>query len=141
MKFYTKQRRTPTINIVSLVDILCILLIFFVVTTVFKKEEPVIRLDLPKSSQGKLVDPNAPIVIFVTEEEKVFLGDNPIVPASNLSEALQKLRKELPNSKFALKSSKKAPFGIIVQVMDAAKEAGIDQLPAFTQEANEVTSP
>ncbi len=136
MKFYTKQRRTPTINIVSLVDILCILLIFFVVTTVFKKEEPVIRLDLPKSSQGKPVDPNAPIIIFVTEDEKIFLGDIPIVPA-NLSSSIQKIHKELPNSKFALKSSKKAPFGIIVQVMDAAKEAGIDQLPAFTQEANE----
>lgn len=136
MKFYTKQRRTPTINIVSLVDILCILLIFFVVTTVFKKEEPVIRLDLPKSSQGKPVDPNAPIIIFVTEDEKIFLGDIPIVPA-NLSSSIQKIHKELPNSKFALKSSKKAPFGVIVQVMDAAKEAGIDQLPAFTQEANE----
>jgi len=136
MKFYTKQRRTPTINIVSLVDILCILLIFFVVTTVFKKEEPVIRLDLPKSSQGKPVDPNAPIIIFVTEDEKIFLGDIPIVPA-NLSSSIQKIHKELPNSKFALKSSKKAPFGVIVQVMDAAKAAGIDQLPAFTQEANE----
>ena len=88
MKFYTKQRRTPTINIVSLVDILCILLIFFVVTTVFKKEEPVIRLDLPKSSQGKPVDPNAPIIIFVTEDEKIFLGDIPIVPA-NLSSSIQ----------------------------------------------------
>ncbi len=137
MKFYTKQRRTPTINIVSLVDILCILLIFFVVTTVFKKEEPVIRLDLPKSSQGKPIDPNAPILIFVTEDEKIFVGDIPILP-ENLSSSIQKLHKELPNSKFALKSSKKAPFGLIVKVMDAAKEAGIDQLPAFTQEANEI---
>ena len=137
MKFYTKQRRTPTINIVSVVDILCILLIFFVVTTVFKKEEPVIKLDLPKSSQGKPIDPNAPIIIFVTEDEKVFLGDIPIVPATNLKQSLEKLRKELPDSKFALKSSKKAPFGMIVQVLDAAKSAGIDQLPAFTQEVSE----
>jgi biopolymer transport protein ExbD len=136
MKFYTKQRRTPTINIVSLVDILCILLIFFVVTTVFKSDEPVIKLDLPKSSQGKPADPNAPIIIYVTEAEKVFLGDVPIEP-SKLGDALQKLHKELPNSKFALKSSKKAPFGLIIQVMDAVKSAGIDQLPAFTQEVGE----
>ncbi|MES2309093.1 MAG: biopolymer transporter ExbD [Verrucomicrobiota bacterium] len=136
MKFYTKQRRSPTINIVSLVDILCILLIFFVVTTVFKADEPVIKLDLPKSAQGKPIDPDAPIIIYVTETEKVYLGDVPIETAK-LGDALQKLHKELPNSKFALKSSKKAPFGLIVQVMDAVKSAGIDQLPAYTQEATE----
>lgn len=136
MKFYVKQRRTPTINIVSLVDILCILLIFFVITTVFKTEEPVIKLDLPKSSQGKPIDPNTPIIIFVTEAEKIFLGDIPI-ETSKLGDALTKLRQELPNAKFALKSHKKAPFGLIIQVMDAVKAAGIEQLPTFTQDTTE----
>lgn len=140
MRFYTKQRRAPSINIVSLVDILCILLIFFVITTVFKTDDPVIKLDLPKSAQGKPIDPNLPIIIFVTESEKVFLGEVPL-EITKLGDALQKLRKELPNSKFALKSHQKAPFGLIVQVMDAVKSAGIEQLPTFTQEANNSSTP
>ncbi len=134
MRFYTKSRTKPTISIVSLVDILCILLIFFVVTTVFKSDEPVIKIDLPESSQAKAQTDNGPIVIYVTDDEKIFLSNVPIA-IDQLGDALTKLRKELPSSSFALKSSKRAPFGLIIRVMDAVKAAGIKQLPAFALEA------
>ena len=40
MKFYTRQRRLPTVIIVSLIDILAILLIFVIVTTTFRRDQP-----------------------------------------------------------------------------------------------------
>jgi biopolymer transport protein ExbD len=52
MAFYTKVKRPPVINIISLIDILCILLIFFVVTTEFKKNEAQVQIQLPESTQG-----------------------------------------------------------------------------------------
>jgi len=133
MRFRNKTRRSPIINIVSLIDILCIVLIFFVVTTVFRREEPQIKLDLPKSSQAKPAQQATPEIISVTEEEKVYVGDKE-VPADQLGDYLKSRKDDDPTAKFALKASKKAPFEVIVKVMDAVKIAGIDELPTFTAE-------
>ena len=46
MKFAVRKRRAPSIIIVSLVDILTILLIFFVVSTTFKKDQPEVQINL-----------------------------------------------------------------------------------------------
>lgn len=51
MKFYTQKRRQPTVPIVTLIDILAILLIFFIVTTTFKQRQSLLNVNLPKSSQ------------------------------------------------------------------------------------------
>src|SRR6266481_4395693 len=49
MNFAVRKRRAPSIIIVSLVDILTILLIFFVVSTTFKKDQPEVQINLPES--------------------------------------------------------------------------------------------
>ena len=136
MRFRTKPRRTPIINIVSLIDILCIILIFFVVTSIFRREEPQIKLDLPESSQAKASQQTTPEIITVTEDEKVYLGPT-LITVPELAPLLKARKDADPRARFALKSSKKAPFGVIIKVMDAVKIAGIDELPTFTAEPNE----
>ena len=49
MQFAVRKKRAPQIIIVSLVDILTILLIFFVVSTTFKKDQPEVQINLPES--------------------------------------------------------------------------------------------
>ena len=49
MKIAVRKRRAPSIIIVSLVDILTILLIFFVVSTTFKRDQPEVQINLPES--------------------------------------------------------------------------------------------
>ena len=49
MKIAVRKRRAPSIIIVSLVDILTILLIFFVVSTTFKRDQPEVQINLPDS--------------------------------------------------------------------------------------------
>ncbi|SDU01925.1 biopolymer transport protein ExbD/biopolymer transport protein TolR [Verrucomicrobium sp. GAS474] len=136
MRFRNKPHRTPIINIVSLIDILCIILIFFVVTSIFRREEPQIKLDLPESSQAKASQQTTPEIITVTEDEKVYLGPT-LITVAELGPLLKSKRDADPRARFALKSSKKAPFGIVIKVMDAVKIAGIDELPTFTAEPNE----
>ncbi len=52
MKIAVRKRRAPSIIIVSLVDILTILLIFFVVSTTFKKDQPEVQINLPGIANG-----------------------------------------------------------------------------------------
>jgi biopolymer transport protein ExbD len=132
MKIGVRKRRAPSIIIVSLVDILTILLIFFVVSTTFKKDQPEVQINLPESQTAT----NAPaeqehVVVSVDENDEVRLDGNPL-PIEELQAAVQELA-VTRKSTLALQADRKASFGTIIKVMDALKLAGVKNLPAFTQ--------
>jgi len=52
MRFHPVRRRRVEINVIPLIDILCMLLIFFIVTTSFKKKADFVNVTPPKSEQG-----------------------------------------------------------------------------------------
>lgn len=141
MRFQThRNRKTPFINIISLVDILCILLIFFIVTTVFKKDEPIVQIKLPETTQAEPAKETPPTIIYVTSDEQIFLDSQPVSP-EKLGPILKQKIESGAFSKLAMKADKKAPFGLIVKVMDAAKFAGIKNLPTFTEDAKPQGTP
>lgn len=134
MNFYTKKRRTPTINIVSLIDILAILLIFFIVTTTFKKTKPQFEINLPES---KTATPSAevetePLVLLVKGENEIALDGQPVA-IDALGEKLRELREQHPDRPINMEADEGASFGLIVKVLDALKEAGVKNIPAFTK--------
>jgi biopolymer transport protein ExbD len=135
MHFYVKPRRKPTIIIVTMIDVFCVLLIFFIVATTFRKSLPAVKISLPEAKEGVPVSQTEPIILSVTSKEKIFLNKKEI-PISQLDEELTKLGKQSPKPSIAMQADKKAPFGVIIKVMDAAKQAGFDQLPAFIQQEN-----
>lgn len=118
------------INIISLIDILVVLLIFYIVTTVFKKPEPKVVIKVPDSTQAKPTQDSAPSIIYVTADRQVFLDDKP-VDITMLGDALQEKMLGNPSFKVALKADTDAPFGLITKVLDAAKKAGLADLPTF----------
>jgi biopolymer transport protein ExbD len=132
MQFVRKPRRQPVINIISLIDILIVLLIFYIATTVFKKSEPKIKIIVPSSTRATTT-PNEtlPSIIYVTEDSKIFLDDAPVDP-DKLGDLLKSKLAANPDFKVAMKADTKAPFGVIVQVMDAAHAANISDPPTFT---------
>ena len=131
MKFAVKKRRAPSIIIVSLVDILTILLIFFVVSTTFKRDQPEVQINLPDSKTAtKKPAEMEHSVVSVDANDDIKLDGKTIVV-----EELQDAVNQLPPTKkssLALQADKKASFGTIVKVMDALKLAGVKNLPAFT---------
>jgi len=138
MRFFNKKRRQPpAIIIVALIDILIVLLIFLMVTTTFK-QQPALKLALPESSQAQKSGANedAPLVLTIDESGILRLGvDATPVTADSLRDKLVEALAKTPNLKLAISADKKAPFGQIVKVMDAAKTAGIKTMNAFTKEA------
>ena len=133
MKFAVRKRRAPSIIIVSLVDILTILLIFFVVSTTFKRDQPEVQINLPESKTAQ----NAPAEL---EHAIVSIDQNDEIKLDGRSISVEELEsavRDLPStrkSSLALQADKKASFGMIVKVMDALKLAGVKNLPAFTRE-------
>ena len=133
MKIAVRKRRAPSIIIVSLVDILTILLIFFVVSTTFKRDQPEVQINLPDSKTStKASSELEHAVVSVNENDEVRL-DGQVVRIEDLEASVRNLA-ATRRSTLALQADKKASFGTIVKVMDALKLAGVKNLPAFTRE-------
>lgn len=138
MRFFIRKRnKPPTVIIVALIDVLIVLLIFLMVTTTFK-QRPALKLALPESSQATKTGANetAPLVVAIDEKGNLRLGveAKPVTADRLKAEFLEAVGKNL-QLKLAISADKNAPFGQIVKVMDAAKEANIKSVNAFTKEA------
>jgi len=133
MNFAVRKRRAPSIIIVSLVDILTILLIFFVVSTTFKKDQPEVQINLPESKTATKAPAELEHAIVTVDEADNIKLDGEAIDADNLERAVRNLS-PTQKASLALQADKKASFGAIVKVMDALKLAGVRNLPAFTRE-------
>src|SRR5215469_3122410 len=134
--FIHKRRQTPTVIIVALIDVLIVLLIFLMVTTTFK-QQPALRLALPESTQAKKTgaNENAPLIVTIDAQGTLRLGTEARpVTADQLKTELASEAAKKPDLQLAISADKTAPFGKIITVMDAAKEAHIKIVNAFTKE-------
>lgn len=138
MSFYVRRRRqAPAVIIVALVDVLIVLLIFLLATTAFR-QQPALKLALPESSQAQKTgaQDSPPLVVVIDTDGNFRLGpDATPVTFDRLKEELAHAAGANAKIKLAISADKKAPFGQIVKVMDAAKAAGIKAVNAFTKEA------
>lgn len=134
MQFYTRKRRNPVINVVSLIDILAILLIFFIVTTNFRKPQPRLLINLPdsKAADTAPAESTQPLVLRVKSSDAITLDEQPTT-LETLEETIRIAREAQPSRPLALQADREAPFGVVVKVLDALKSAGIKDVPAFTQ--------
>jgi len=140
MRFYPRKRRSPPgIIIVALIDVLIVLLIFLMTTTTFKQQSAM-KLALPESSQGEKTgaSEDVPLVVSIDPQGSLRLGggsDALPVTADNLRSELVSRTSKNPELKLAINADKAAPFGQIVKVMDAAKEAKVKFVSAYTKKA------
>jgi biopolymer transport protein ExbD len=135
MKFVThKRRQAPAVIIISLIDILIVLLIFMMVTTSFR-QTPALRLALPESKQPRTgTSSDAGIIVTIAKTEPRFYLDNNLVTFKRLQEEMISRAAKNPDITVSIRADTEAPFGYIIQVMDAAKLANIKRINAFTKQ-------
>jgi biopolymer transport protein ExbD len=134
MRFYAKRKRTPQILIVNLIDIFAMLLIFFIVTTTFKTAQSQLSINLPESKTASQTEnPQEPLVLSITADEKIYVGDRRLGNIDELAAALKDVKEKSPDRPVVMNAAKEVSFGFLVQVLDSLKEAGIKNLPTFTQ--------
>lgn len=134
MKFYARRRRMPQVIIVSLIDIFAILLIFVIVTTTFRREQPAVTIKLPESKTAVAAESaETPVVLTVSAAEEIFL-DARQVTIDELKAAINGMVTKNAKQPLALNVDTKAPFGTVIRVMDILREAGVKgNLAAFME--------
>jgi len=131
---FRQRHRAPSVIIVSLIEVLLVVLIFLMVTTTFKKAEPMLKLALPESKQAKPGATDAkPFIILVTTNAPYFyLGENPVT-LDRLQSELEAAAKKDPQLKVTIKADKRSPFGEVIKLIDAAKTANVASINAITE--------
>ena len=129
MQFRIKRYIKPVINIASLVDVLFLLLIFFMVTSAFV-EQPNIKLELP-STRNSEVSKIENMVLTIARDGGLFLQDNP-VDKRNLEKELRRVILDTGDEVLVLKADKFVPYGVVIDIMDTVKGAGFKKVIAPT---------
>lgn len=130
-----KNRRTPSVIIVSLIDVLLVVLIFLMVTTTAKTREAALKLSLPESKQAKpgASTENKPYVIAIATNFPFFFVENRPMTLDQLQKGLVAAVQNNPQLHVSIKADKRAPFGEVVNVLDAAKLAQVASISAITE--------
>ena len=138
MKFRRKPRETVDINLASLIDVVFILLLFFVVTTTFTRETQ-LRVDLPEAVSGSpSEDQSTKHLDIAISADGVFSLNNQLLPKNDLASLMDALQKEsggdtrLPLS---ISADGKTQHQAVITAMDAAGKLGFTHLRMTTVEA------
>ena len=130
---------TPRIRIINLVDILFVLLLFFIATTTFRlatKEPTAVKLSLPEAKTAEEVGKQKTnqLRITVAPNGEIYL-DQQRVGLPGLEKSLREAREKNPNLVLEFSADKSVSYGTVVAVVDAARAAGIRNITAFTKKS------
>lgn len=121
----TQEQSFGGITLAPMIDVVFLLLIFFMVSTTFVTR-PGLQVVLPRSG-GEVEVPSDRWVISITQEAEVYLNEKP-VQLSTLSSRLN--QEPLP---VLLRADEKVPHGLVVSVLDRVRSAGIEELNLSTR--------
>ena len=122
MKFTPEKRGGGVIiNVTSLIDVMFLLLIFFMVSSSFKNQ-PAIDLSLPRSSTAQETT-TTPTVIYLTRDGRLFLDDEQ-VETGDLSNRLRQLQAATGEDRIVLRADEHSEHGAVVELIDLIKESG-----------------
>lgn len=131
MQFSEKPKRRVIISITSLIDVMFLLLIFFMVTSTFL-EQPGMKLDLP-SAQSAETTVTRKLVLFINADNIMVFGGR-TVPVDSLEALMREAAANSEDGTLVLKADKTVQHGTVIRVMDAAKRAGMKRLVVGTKE-------
>ena len=132
MRIRKKDDDDVTLEMSPLIDCVFLLLIFFLITTVAKKENRDIDIDLPVSTSSLDVPPdNDTMVIGVNKEKMLFYNGRPVT-VSELHQILLELSEENQDRRIRVDCDKAVAFSRVVEVLDLCSFRGLHNVAVRT---------
>ena len=130
MDFELEKTSQPLsdINVTPFVDVMLVLLVIFMVTAPMLSQG--LPVNLPQAPARALVN-QKPLVVSINRDQAIYLDDKPM-GLEGLARAIAPLSQANQGLEVLLKSDREVPYGLVVQVMSALNQAGVQKLGIVT---------
>jgi len=124
----SRERSRPVLPLAAMVDVLFLLLIFFMTASVFREAEAQIDIDVPEAQTAQPADTRTDqVTVNIKADNRVYLGER-VVPVERLADELARLVDEAGVKAVVIRGDTGSAYGVFVKVTDQAKLAGIDDI-------------
>ena len=120
-----EQSEENVINISSLLDVMFILIIFFLATATFTEEERDIQINLPQSGAAQGITQGPKMIIINVRQDGSYQIAQQNLDLANLRETLQEAVEENPDQKVLVRGDKNALHGYVANAISLCKEVGV----------------
>ncbi len=118
------------INVTPLVDVMLVLLVIFMVTAPILQQG--VAVDLPRAELGPLEGNEIPLVVSLTRDGELYLNEQKLTRAQLVNE-LGGVAEESSDESVYIRADESLPYGEVISVMAAIREAGIRNVGMVTQ--------
>jgi biopolymer transport protein ExbD len=118
-----------TLDLTPMLDVVFLLLIFFLLTSIFAK--PMLSLNLPEAATGTL-EQEPEVRIAIHRDGDIYLNEERVALTA-LPSAMTELFRGDGSRDLSLQSDQGVPFGRVVEIMDLAKQAGAENIAVVTE--------
>ena len=130
MAFKRRNFDSPHVDLTPMIDVVFLLLIFFMISTTFI-ENPGLQIDLPDASAETLTTEEKEVQVYLTADGDIFLDRQPVT-LQELTDRLSGYQTAAKQMTFLLMADKKALHGKVIALMDLAKTVGFGKLAIAT---------
>ena len=117
------------INVTPLVDVMLVLLIIFMVSAPMMTKG--LEVDLPKTRAPRMEKEEEKLLLSITQEQKVFLGETE-VPYAQLEQALTSNQRLQRDKEIYIEADETVPYGFVAKVMALVRRGGIEKVGLVT---------
>lgn len=139
MKLQNHFKEEPTVDLTSLIDVVFLLLIFFMVSTTFERQA-LLKVDLPEASEveDQTEVPDS-LELVIDDEGRMFLNDQRLVnsDARTLRAAIQEQVGDNRGMPLILRADRETSHHHVVTAMDVAAQLGFSNLSIATDRSAE----
>ncbi len=128
----------PEVNLTPLIDVVFILLIFFMVSTTFQKESE-INIELPEASGEPLEEHKDQLEIIIDANGHYFIDEQQVVNTelATLKKAIQKFLGEQRDLPVVIRADRTTPYEAVIRAMDATAQLGLVNMSLATSQPEE----
>jgi len=133
MNFSSTRRRPPTVlELTPLIDVVFLLLIFFMVSTTFVSEDSGLQVELPRSETRDVIPEGSDVALAISADGSMELDGRP-VDLDELKLALKSSAESDSGTMVVVRADKSLSHGKVIEVMDLVRELGLTQFAIATE--------
>lgn len=129
---FQSQSEEQDVNVTPLLDIVFIMLIFFIVTSTFVKE-PGIEVDRPDAVTAQ-EQRLAKIIVAISADDEIWINKE-LVELEEVRIAVEALHRENPKGTAVVQADSKSRSRLLVEVVNQIRDAGVTQVAVSTKDA------